>query len=254
MSSISKDLQFKSVKNIRDLGGIVNKDGRMIKEGLLFRSARLSSLSKKEAGILYEDKGIKAVFDFRSPFEAYQSPDVVFDGVDYYQNEIASDEAFGVRRDDETMEELNKIRELLESGKADRNIYKDFMVHFYRSFAISEFSIMQYGKFLRYVLQNDDPILWHCSMGKDRCGIGTALVLELLGVNREDIVEDYLYTNEIYGITDPDEESPFEIADREYIDAFYFEVEKAFGNIENFFKEMNITPEMIASFRDKVLQ
>ena len=38
-------------------------------------------------------------------------------------------------------------------------------------------------------------ILWHCTEGKDRCGMTTALVLEALGVDRETILEDYLKTN-----------------------------------------------------------
>ena len=38
-------------------------------------------------------------------------------------------------------------------------------------------------------------ILWHCTEGKDRCGLTSALVLEVLGVDRETILEDYLKTN-----------------------------------------------------------
>ena len=38
-------------------------------------------------------------------------------------------------------------------------------------------------------------VLWHCTEGKDRCGMTAALVLEALGVDREDILKDYLKTN-----------------------------------------------------------
>ena len=38
-------------------------------------------------------------------------------------------------------------------------------------------------------------VLWHCTEGKDRCGMTTALVLEALGVERTIIMEDYLKTN-----------------------------------------------------------
>ena len=35
------------------------------------------------------------------------------------------------------------------------------------------------------------PILYHCSSGKDRTGIITALILSVIGVERRDIIEDY---------------------------------------------------------------
>ena len=43
--------------------------------------------------------------------------------------------------------------------------------------------------------EDEYAILYHCTEGKDRTGMVTALLLLLLGVSREDIVEDYLYTN-----------------------------------------------------------
>ena len=48
---------------------------------------------------------------------------------------------------------------------------------------------------LRAMSAQEGPYLVHCTEGKDRCGITTALVLEMLGVDRETIMEDYLKTN-----------------------------------------------------------
>jgi protein-tyrosine phosphatase len=42
---------------------------------------------------------------------------------------------------------------------------------------------------------SEGAILWHCTEGKDRCGITTAMILELLDVDRDTIMEDYLKTN-----------------------------------------------------------
>ena len=55
-----------------------------------------------------------------------------------------------------------------------------------------------FRKILLRIMQHDyskGPVLWHCTEGKDRCGITTALVLEMLGVDRGTIMEDYLKTN-----------------------------------------------------------
>jgi protein-tyrosine phosphatase len=40
------------------------------------------------------------------------------------------------------------------------------------------------------------PLLFHCTAGKDRTGIGAILVLLALGVSREQALEDYMMTNQ----------------------------------------------------------
>jgi protein-tyrosine phosphatase len=42
------------------------------------------------------------------------------------------------------------------------------------------------------------PLLFHCSAGRDRTGVGAALLLEMLGVDRERIVADFLISNESF--------------------------------------------------------
>ena len=57
-----------------------------------------------------------------------------------------------------------------------------------------------FRKVLLTIMQHDfsaGAILWHCSEGKDRCGLTTALILEALGVDRDTIMVDYLKTNEV---------------------------------------------------------
>ena len=39
------------------------------------------------------------------------------------------------------------------------------------------------------------PLLFHCSAGRDRTGVGAAMLLELLGVDRERILADFLESN-----------------------------------------------------------
>ncbi len=41
------------------------------------------------------------------------------------------------------------------------------------------------------------PLVFHCAAGKDRTGVLSALVLDLLGVRREVIVEDYVLTTNL---------------------------------------------------------
>jgi len=55
----------------------------------------------------------------------------------------------------------------------------------------------QYREFFQILMEEENtPLLFHCSAGKDRTGLGAALFLSALGVNREVIYQDYLLTNE----------------------------------------------------------
>ena len=45
-------------------------------------------------------------------------------------------------------------------------------------------------------LENEDvPMLFHCTSGKDRTGVGAMLILLALGCSRETALKDYLETN-----------------------------------------------------------
>ena len=41
------------------------------------------------------------------------------------------------------------------------------------------------------------PMLFHCTAGKDRSGLASALLLEVLGVERDTVLDDYCLTNEL---------------------------------------------------------
>jgi protein-tyrosine phosphatase len=56
-----------------------------------------------------------------------------------------------------------------------------------------------WARFLRLFARDDRfPILYHCTAGRDRTGVATVLLLETLGVSREEIVADYLVSNEAF--------------------------------------------------------
>jgi len=52
----------------------------------------------------------------------------------------------------------------------------------------------QYGKILHRILAGDLPAVEHCTSGKDRTGVFSAILLTALGVPREAVVQDYLLT------------------------------------------------------------
>jgi protein tyrosine/serine phosphatase len=53
-----------------------------------------------------------------------------------------------------------------------------------------------FGRYFRAIAEAGGPVLIHCAAGKDRTGLLVALTQHLLGVSAEDIMADYLLTNE----------------------------------------------------------
>jgi protein-tyrosine phosphatase len=90
------------------------------------------------------------------------------------------------------------------------------------------------------------PMLIACSAGKDRTGVATALLLWSLGVSRDDIVKDYLKSNDAiatlkalvrtrYGWS-PDSASAQAVlvADAAYLETMFEEIERCWGTIHTY--------------------
>ena len=104
-------------------------------------------------------------------------------------------------------------------------------------------------------------ILWNCTAGKDRTGIIAAVIEELLGAAREDIREDYIYTNDClesdikslsrmvhlkFGLEPGSADAALRChfgASMDYIDAFYDEAEKLYGSFGGYLENgLQVTP------------
>ena len=79
-----------SVANLRDLGGWRTRDGRMVRHGLLFRSAELDNLADDDLQA-FERPGIRTIYDLRTEVERAAQPDRVPDGVEHVVVDVLAD-------------------------------------------------------------------------------------------------------------------------------------------------------------------
>ena len=160
------------IQNKRDLGGIQTADGQIIKPGLLVRSAHLFQAEEHDL------ERISTIIDLRTPGERKEAPDQTC-GREYLTLPVFDDVTAGISH---------------ETGARDQGIpdmaylYGRLMRECTDSFRTILLTIMQHD-------YSTGGVLWHCTEGKDRCGMTTALILESLGVPRDTILEDYLKTN-----------------------------------------------------------
>ena len=188
MEPLSRKLNFKSLPNIRDLGGMRTGDGREIIPGKLIRSGHLSGMPADE---LEELSGlVGAVIDFRTDGERLENPDAKIRNADYYHIPVVESLVPGVSREEDS--DRRVIAQMLFAPKEA----KQYMIDMYHSL-VSDYAVAQYAAFIN-VLQNghEKALLWHCTAGKDRAGTASVIIEEILGIPRKTIIEDYLKTNE----------------------------------------------------------
>ena len=70
------------------------------------------------------------------------------------------------------------------------------MSDIYKMMIKEEFCRKQIAQAVNEVMTTENgAVLWHCTEGKDRCGLLSATILFLLDVSEDDVMEDYLKTN-----------------------------------------------------------
>ena len=172
-SSASERWLLRGAPNARDLGGLPTMDGRTIRPGLLLRSGELAGITEPDAQTLTEYP-LRTVVDFRTDLEREQKPDRVLPGVQYVHCPIVQQAAAGLTRE----EHADPYAAVVAHAKAMAGRERAFMCELYRGLVTQAFSIAHYRQFFALLLaQTDGALLYHCTAGKDRVGVGTMLLL-----------------------------------------------------------------------------
>ena len=255
-------IQLQSLPNTRDLGALVTEDGRHILPKRLLRSGNLYHMSIVDQDMLLNEYHLTTVVDFRTRMECLEKPDTVMQGVEYHELPIIEDETLGITR-------MGSFEEMFRNF---REVPDEFMLKQYASLVHDEYSVKQYARFLDAVLHQDEgAVLWHCSAGKDRAGIGTVLLLCALGVSKKTIYEDFMKTNlyldkemeymirflETKMIVDNQTMDKIRLlykVKEEYLDIVFRTIRNDYGSMEMFMKKaLYMTPKMLEALRKKYL-
>lgn len=248
-SAKSRRLCLTGAPNTRDLGGLKTADGRTIRSGRLLRSGALGQLTKQDISLL-QSIPLRKVVDFRTEQEISEKPDLPIPGAETIHCPILP-QLTGVTR------ELGQdgipayFRMALDIGMEAVT----WMAGLYLPLVESEYSQTHYREFFRILMNHKEgALLYHCTIGKDRVGVGTMLLLSALGVNRQTIMEDYLLTTpyteanrravcqEAREYTDDPAAQfaleAFESARESYLNAAYQSIENHYGSVERYLTEV----------------
>ena len=227
--SPDRSLHLSGASNFRDLGGYRTADGRVVRRRRLFRSDHLAALTASDAQVLAALKVTRAL-DFRGGHEraaaAYQLPGVV-------QHPLPIEPT--------VVQGMQSILAAGEALTAPRTA--ELMCQTYRNFV--RHNAPRFAELFAQLLHSAEPLVFHCTAGKDRTGYAAALILLALGVPRAVVMQDYMLTNNLYrrpsGVASP---APKEVLDvlwgvqEGFLEVALHGVEVEHGGIDNYLERV----------------
>lgn len=202
-------IRIDGVPNARGIGGYPTVDGHHLRDGLFFRTAGLNFLGEHGVDDL-EGLGVKEVVDLRDPAEIEQWPyslpdDIHVDRVPLIKDDTVSrapqlhgDAHVGSEGDSKNASGLvsNSTSESESPSVANSSDQSDSgdnavdMARMYHDIAFGSadriISILK-----KLATPSGHPMLIHCTAGKDRTGITSAILMSLLGVSEDMVVSCY---------------------------------------------------------------
>lgn len=181
-------IRFVESHNFRDLGGYVGENGRLTKWGVLYRADNLHRLSSKQFDLFNQLK-LHTIIDFRSRFEKEKEPNNLPNKINYT--------VYDIPILDRANNQMGKtLHDKIRTGDLKGLNGVELMLDANRQFA-TEYT-PEYRRFVQHILAaKGQPVLFHCTGGKDRTGFASAILLKLLGVSEDAILQDYLLSNEL---------------------------------------------------------
>lgn len=237
---------LQGASNFRDLGGYLTANGQRVRRGQVFRSDHLAGLSTADVAQL-QALGVGHSLDFRGVAEytatPYDIPGVQRVALAIEPTVVARMQALVAQGIEPTTEETVELM---------RETYRDFVNR----------NADTFGRFIKHLLEQPTPQVFHCTAGKDRTGFAAALLLSALGVDRAAIEHDYLLTNQLYR-RDPrlEGKGPAHVmkvlwqVQPEFLHAAYEAVDAQHGGMQNYLHgAIGLSPQELAELRSLLLE
>jgi len=171
-------LGLRGAPNFRDLGGYETTDGRHLRWGIVYRSNKLSALTRDDEAKV-ERLHIAAEIDLRTQEEREHEPSLwLHPPADVYQS---------------PKESLGPVLKSVLHNAGTAEAARGSLEQFYAR--IPDLYRDEYTALFRRLAAGARVLLFFCTAGKDRTGVAAAILLSALGVPRETVIADYVLTN-----------------------------------------------------------
>jgi protein-tyrosine phosphatase len=167
-----RSVRFRGITNFRDIGGYPTRTGGWVRWGLVFRSSALHGLGAEDLALFHELE-IREVFDLRGDVERDERPNAVPSRV------------MTISGRPPTADTLPDTVRRLSAADGELRLIEAYS-------GLLDHGALRIGElFTALSTDRGVPAVIHCLAGKDRTGVVAALLLELLGVERRHVLDDY---------------------------------------------------------------
>ncbi|MCH7407855.1 tyrosine-protein phosphatase [Belliella sp. DSM 111904] len=239
--------------NFRELGGIAVNENEKIKEGIIYRSGSFSELENSDAQT-FKATGIKTIVDFRSSFEIDKEPDYLPEELDITWINAP------IGNLNPAM--LGKFTQVLMSPDFDEKAVEQLMIDINVGFIENA---SDFKPLFDELLETENPLLFHCSAGKDRTGLASSLLLHALGADWDTIMVDFMRSNDAVAKLDKSKPNAYGIPqDRldmlmgvkpSYLESAWDKAVQKYGTMDNLLsQELGIGEDEKKILRSKYLE
>ena len=248
----TRNINMLGIQNFRDLGGYKSSEtGKSIRWGMIYRSAQIDSIplcSRRELRSI-----VRTIIDLRSESERQNYPQL-------------HDDAFNVVHIPIPTGDMEQILQKIQ----ERQIKTDTIYRLVEQ--MNRELVMNYRKEFKalFTVLLDPahyPAVIHCTSGKGRTGIASALLLAALGVNEDIIMEDYRLSNDYfnipkaskyaYGLPMDSQEAITMVysAKEDFLNAAKAQIEAEYGSVKTYLtKGIGLSTDEIEKLRNILLE
>jgi protein tyrosine/serine phosphatase len=252
-------LPTEGIHNLRDYGGYSAAGGARVKAGLLLRSGQHMEATDADLETL-QAIGIQTIIDLRGVSERTSFP----------CRRHSRFDAKVIAYDGETS---NSPPHEGGGGPVTMTAHKarERMLAVYTRMPVNPAMIDMFTRYFEALATRGGASLVHCFAGKDRTGIAASLLLHVLGVHHDDLVAEFLRTNDAptrnilerqslprmeahYGEIEPEALRNLMGVLPEYIETYWSEIIRDHGSIDTYLAQtLGVDEARKASLREKLL-
>ena len=236
-----------SLFNLRDLGGYYNSIGKQIRWGKIYRSSSLANATFQDTKIL-NNLNIRTVIDLRTDRERFNDPSK------YFAPQMIN---FPLRGNPH-----NAYFHRILSGEMKAGDVKVYLQDMF-SFLLENNSDYFIEMFDILLDAGNYPVLINCSSGRERTAVVSALILAALDIDMDQIINEYMLTNEQIDVGSFTSDTNIFLQDQEIQETFtalvrehkgtiiysFDRLIKEYGSLDNYF---NTALQLTAEKREKL--
>lgn len=218
--------------NTRELGGFRTAYGGITKNNVYWRSDVPEDPTDADIERLIS-ADITTIIDMRTDAERQKTANALADMAEFEYHHFPITEGSGVP-------------ESLEAVPMS-----------YISIAIAE----NMTKVMKVIVEAEKGVLFHCTAGKDRTGVVSAMILMTCGVDREHIVRDYVISREYnhkrleaFLAAHPEVDRNIVLANEKSMIGFIELFTERFGTAERYFESIGLSVEHADMIKNKLMK